>query len=148
MAQQLQQIVVGQRAASVLDLVDQGDEPAHRRAVDAVARADFGDRRDLHVHLRPALAHRQIAPDAGMGFRVRPVERDHRRDRASRGALAGVGREGGGIEAVEAERIDALGHRHPTASPPSARQAGSSSGRARQSAMPFCPSACANSIAP
>ena len=123
-----------------LDLVDHGDEPARRRAGDAVARADFGDRRDLHVDLGAALADGEVAPDAGMRLRAGAVELHHcaTHGRAPR-LPAAFGHEGGGVEAVEALRLARPRPAPPPiASRPSARQTGSNSGRARQSAMPFC----------
>ena len=57
---------------------------------DARLRAERRDDGDLRIDLGLALAHGEVAPDAGMGLGRVPVELRHVGDRAARGCLVGV----------------------------------------------------------
>jgi hypothetical protein len=57
------------RPPAVLDVVDQLDQPVERRGRNALFGGELADDPDLRIDLGLALAHGEIAVDAGVGFR-------------------------------------------------------------------------------
>ena len=106
-----------QRAAAVLDVVDQSDQPADRGRLDARLAPELADDADLLIDLGLALAHGEIAPDAGVGLGGVAGVIGKRRDRGAR-ALPLRRRESRRVELLEADRRDAarLGDRDDFAS--------------------------------
>ncbi len=98
-------------AAALFDVLDQGHEAVEAGGGDAVTAGDGSDGGHHRVHLGPAFANGEIAPDSSARLGGMAIEISELGDGGAGCVLGRAGREGGGVEAVEALWGHAFGPR-------------------------------------